>query len=151
MKNSILFVCLGNICRSPLAEGIAKDKAEKMGLHVKIDSAGTGSWHEGESPCTHSISVAKTHNIDISMQRARQIKSQDITRFDIIIALDESNYKNLKAMGAQNLYKLGDYGFDGEDIPDPYFFSGYEGFEKVYIMIEIAVKNLLLSLNNRPL
>ncbi len=142
---SILFVCLGNICRSPLAEGIAREKATQLGLHVKIDSAGTGNWHEGEAPCAHSVAVAKTHHLDISTQRARQIKEIDLGNFDLIIALDESNYKDLKLMGAQNLHKLGDYGFDGDDIPDPYFFPGYEGFEKVYKMIDIAVSDLLES------
>jgi len=147
--SSIIFVCLGNICRSPLAEGIAKQKAIRLGLHVKIDSAGTGDWHEGESPCAHSIAVAKSHNIDISTQRARQIKKADLDSFDLIIVFDENNYKDLKLMGAQNLHKLGDYGFNGDDIPDPYFFPGYEGFEKVYEMIEIAVNNLFKSRNLR--
>ncbi|MEA1918264.1 MAG: low molecular weight protein-tyrosine-phosphatase [Campylobacterota bacterium] len=141
--NSILFVCLGNICRSPLAEGIAKKISTEKGLHVKIDSAGTGDWHEGETPCQHSISIAKTHNLDISMQRARQIKSIDLDNFFMIIALDEKNYSDLKKMGAKNLYKLGHFGLDNIDIPDPYFFPGFEGFEKVYSMIETAVSNLL--------
>jgi len=147
--HSILFVCLGNICRSPLAEGIAKQKATQLGLHVKIDSTGTGDWHEGESPCAHSISIAKAHKLDISMQRARQIKKIDLDSFDLIIALDENNYKDLKLMGAQNLHKLGDYGFDGDDIPDPYFFPAYEGFEKVFEMINIAVSNLLETIGTK--
>ncbi len=147
--NSILFVCLGNICRSPLAEGIAKQKAVDLSLHIDIDSAGTGDWHTGELPCAHSISIAKSHKIDISTQRARQIKKEDLDTFDLIIALDENNYKDLKLMGAKNLHKLGDYGFNGADIPDPYFFPGYEGFEKVYEMIEITVSNLFESRNLR--
>jgi protein-tyrosine phosphatase len=143
--DSILFVCLGNICRSPLAEGIAKQQIAKRGLHVKVDSAGTGDWHEGEAPCRHSIKVAKSHDLDISRQRARQITTRDLDHFDLIIALDDNNFRDLKRMGAKHLYKLGDFGFDGEDIPDPYFFPGFEGFENVYAMIYTAVCQLLES------
>jgi len=142
---SILFVCLGNICRSPLAEGIAKKQIEKSGLHVNVDSAGTGDWHVGEAPCQHSIDIARAHDLDISMLRARQITKHDITVFDLIIALDESNFQDLKRLGAKNLFKLGDFGYDGEDIPDPYFFPDFEGFEKVYTMIYTSVSYLLDS------
>ena len=143
--SSILFVCLGNICRSPLAEGIAKKQIAKSGLHVNVDSAGTGDWHVGEAPCQHSIDIAREHDLDISMQRARQITKDDIDTYDLVIALDESNYNDLKRLGAQHLIKLGDFGFDGEDVPDPYFFPGFEGFEKVYAMIDTAVSHLLVS------
>ena len=139
---SILFVCLGNICRSPLAEGIAKKKANDLGVELLIDSAGTGDWHIGEPPCQNSIKVAKLHNIDISSLRARQVTKEDLEKFDRIVALDASNFANLKKMGAKNLVKLGDYGYDGADVPDPYFFNGFEGFEKVYEMIEVCVNNL---------
>ena len=139
---SILFVCLGNICRSPLAEGIAKDLVRKKGLHVSIDSCGTGDWHIGEHPCENSIKVAKVHGIDISQFISRQITQKDLIDFDMIVALDESNYNDLKKMGAKNLYKLGAFGYEGADVPDPYFFHGFEGFEKVYEMIEICVHNL---------
>jgi len=139
---SILFVCLGNICRSPLAEGIAKKKAKDLGVELLIDSAGTGDWHIGEPPCQNSIKVAKLHGIDISSLRARQVTKEDLEKFDRIVALDASNFANLKKMGAKNLVKLGDYGYDGADVPDPYFFNGFEGFEKVYEMIEVCVNNL---------
>jgi len=139
---SILFVCLGNICRSPLAEGIAKSKAKKMALSIVIDSAGTGDWHLGEPPCENSIKVARMHGIDISTLRARQVTKEDLEQFDLIVALDESNLMNLKKMGAKNLVKLGEYGYNGEDVPDPYFFNGFEGFEKVYEMIDVCVNNL---------
>ena len=139
---SILFVCLGNICRSPLAEGIAKDIVSKKGLNTKVDSAGTGDWHIGESPCRYSIQVAKEHGVDISMLRARQVTQEDFEEFEMIVALDDSNFHDLKDMGATNLVKLGDYGYDGADVPDPYFFGGYEGFENVYNMIEICLNNL---------
>ncbi len=140
--NSLLFVCLGNICRSPLAEGIAKKIADERGLDVRIDSAGTGSWHVGESPCDDSIKVAKSHDVDISGQRARQVTIEDFERFDLIIALDEKNYNDLKRLGAKSLVKLGSFGHDDEDVPDPYFFPGYDGFDKVYTMIESCVSVL---------
>ncbi len=145
MVSSLLFVCLGNICRSPLAEGLAKQYADKYGLDLVIDSCGTGNWHVGEPPCEDSIRVAKMHGLDISQQRSRQITQKDIERFELIIALDEKNLRDLKAMGAKNVVKLGDYGYKGEDVPDPYFFPGYEGFEKVYEMIELCVENLFKS------
>jgi protein-tyrosine phosphatase len=133
---------LGNICRSPIAEGIARQIAKEKNLHVKIDSAGTSHWHTGEAPCENSIKVAKEHGIDISTLRAREITQNDIAAFDVIIALDEKNFTDLKAMGAKNLYKLGYFGFNGDDVPDPYFFEGYYGFETVYKMIELSVKEL---------
>ena len=139
---SVLFVCLGNICRSPLADGIAKKLVEEKLLSIVVDSAGTGDWHIGEAPCENSIKVAKMHGIDISMLRARQVEKSDFEKFDLLVALDESNYNNLKAMGAANLVKLGNYGYDGEDVPDPYFFNDFEGFHEVYKMIDICVRNL---------
>ena len=144
--NSILFVCLGNICRSPLAEGIAKQRADQLGLELLIDSCGTGDWHVGEPPCQDSIRIAKTHGLDISSQRSRQITQEDLVKFELIVALDANNYRDLVSMGASNVVKLGDYGFNGEDVPDPYFFPGYEGFDKVYSMIDSCVDNLLKSL-----
>lgn len=140
---SILFVCLGNICRSPLAEGIAKDYCNKNNIKLICESAGTGSWHIGEPPCDNSIKVAKDNGIDISTQRARQVKVEDFEKYDIIVGLDDSNIKNLKKLGCKNPLKLGDFGFDGEDVPDPYFFDGFEGFDKVYNMIEVCVKTLI--------
>jgi len=139
---SLLFVCLGNICRSPLAEGIAKAKVKKMALDIVVDSAGTGDWHIGEPPCPNSIKVAKIHGLDISSLQARQVVQEDFEKFDFIVALDKNNFINLQKMGAKNLVKLGDYGYDGADVPDPYFFKGFEGFERVYEMLEICINNL---------
>lgn len=143
---SILFVCLGNICRSPIAEGIARKLANDYALDITIDSAGTGHWHVGEAPCTHSITVAKNHGVDISQLRARQVKKRDFSEFDLIVALDNSNHKDLKAMGCQNLVKLGDYGFAGADVPDPFFFEGFDGFEQVFTMIDHAIQLLFQSI-----
>ncbi len=144
---SILFVCLGNICRSPLAEGIARHYIEANKLEMKVDSCGTGNWHIGEPPCENSIKVAKMHGVDISMLRARQITPDDLAAFDLIIALDSSNIASLLQMGcpASKLKKLGEYGYNGEDVPDPYFFDGFDGFEYVYKMIDECVKELLAT------
>jgi protein-tyrosine phosphatase len=140
---SILFVCLGNICRSPLAEGIAKQYIKEKNLNLVVESAGTGHWHIGEKPCDNSIKVAKLNGVDISNQRAQQVKKSDFKNFDLIVGLDDSNISNLKNLGCKNPIKLGDFGFDGECVPDPYFFDGFEGFDKVFEMIDICVRNLI--------
>ncbi|WP_345972694.1 low molecular weight protein-tyrosine-phosphatase [Sulfurimonas diazotrophicus] len=143
---SILFVCLGNICRSPLAEAILRSQAEAKGMALRIDSAGTGSWHIGEPPCDHSVRVAKAHGLDIAAYRARQVCPGDADAFDVIVALDAKNVADLKRMGMANVYKLGDFGYGGEDVPDPYFFPGFEGFEKVFTMIETCCTTLMTRL-----
>ena len=140
---SILFVCLGNICRSPLAEGIAKNYIKEKKLNLIIESAGTGHWHVGEKPCENSIKVALLNGVDISNQKARQVKKEDFKNFDLIVGLDNSNISNLKSLGCKNPLKLGNFGFNGECVPDPYFFDGFEGFDKVFEMIDICVKNLI--------
>lgn len=140
---SILFVCLGNICRSPIAEGVARKLIEQGGHTIMVDSAGTGSWHVGEPPCEHSVTVARKYGVDISHLRSRQVKKSDFSAFDLIVALDASNYRDLKALGCKNLVKLGEFGYDGADVPDPYFFKEFEGFEHVFTMIESCVKELL--------
>ena len=140
---SILFVCLGNICRSPLAEGIAKNYIKEKNLNLVIESAGTGHWHVGEKPCENSIKVALLNGVDISNQKAQQVKKSDFKNFDLIVGLDDSNISNLKNLGCKNPLKLGDFGFNGDDVLDPYFFDGFEGFDKVFEMIDICVKNLI--------
>ena len=140
---SILFVCLGNICRSPLAEGIAKNYIKEKNLNLVIESAGTGHWHIGEKPCDNSIKVALLNGVDISKQKAQQVKKSDFKNFDLIVGLDDSNISNLKNLGCKNLIKLGDFGFNGECVPDPYFFDGFEGFDKVFEMIDVCVRNLI--------
>lgn len=140
----ILFVCLGNICRSPLAQAVAEDLVQKHQLDLEVDSAGTGHWHVGEAPCENSILVAKQRGLDISYYKARQVSSKDFDYYDVIVGLDSSNISNLKAMGCKNPLKLGDFGFKGKDVPDPYFFDGFEGFNKVFDMIETSV-NLLFK------
>ncbi|WP_457749821.1 low molecular weight protein-tyrosine-phosphatase [Sulfurimonas sp.] len=139
---SLIFVCLGNICRSPLAEGIAKKIAKEHGINIIIDSAGTGSWHIGEAPCEGSIKVAQMHGIDITSLRARQLTKEDVKKFDMIVVLDEKNLLHVKQMGAKQVEKLGCFAYECQDVPDPYFFDGFDGFLKVYKMIEVCVNNL---------
>lgn len=140
---SIIFVCLGNICRSPLADGIAKKYIKDNALDISVDSAGTGNWHVGENPCPNSIKVAKNNGIDISALVSRQVTKNDFEIYDLVVALDDKNMNDLIALGAKNIVKLGDYGFYGKDVPDPYFYNGFEGFDKVYDMIQKCVINLI--------
>jgi protein-tyrosine phosphatase len=149
---SILFVCLGNICRSPLAHGAAQKIAEEKNLSLIIDSAGTSNWHEGEAPCDNSIRVAKQYRVDISRQHSRPITKEDIISFEYVVAMDRQNKEDMEAFGFRNVYLLGDFGdFKGVDVPDPYFFNGFEGFEKVYTMVSACVKDLLEKVENESL
>jgi protein-tyrosine phosphatase len=126
MKSSVLFVCLGNICRSPLAEAAFRREAERLGLDVEIDSAGTGDWHIGYPPDRRALAVAKKNGADISHLRARQVTPDDFRCFDYIVALDAHNLADLKAMqpanGKAQLSLLLDHvpGREGEAISDPY-------------------------------
>ncbi len=133
---SILFVCMGNICRSPLAEGIFSHIADETGLGdaFRIDSAGLGGWHQGELPDRRSIATASVHGIDISGQRARKILLEDFDGFDLILAMDRSNVSELRQRSPdrENIHLFGDFALNtGEDIPDPYY-GDREDFEFVY-------------------
>ena len=145
----IVFVCLGNICRSPLAEAIGDKIAKQNNYEFEIQSRGTGSWHVGEGACSSSVAVAKENGIDLSQHRAKQITKKESQNFDFFVALDHKNYEDLQAMGISNPLLLGDFGFDGADVPDPYFFNDNQGFKEVFIMIQTAVVNLLKSLNKK--
>jgi protein-tyrosine phosphatase len=127
MRKSILFVCLGNICRSPLAEAALRSEAERLGLEVEIDSAGTGDWHLGYPPDPRAVAVAARNGIDISPLRARQVSAEDFRRFDHIVALDEKNLRDLArlrpAESKAELSLLLDHveGRQGEAVADPYY------------------------------
>jgi protein-tyrosine phosphatase len=113
-------------------------------LELFIDSAGTSDWHKGETPCDYSIKVANQYNIDISQQRSRSVIKDDITSFNYIVAMDKKNKADLESFGFNNVYLLGDFGdFQGEDVPDPYFFDGFEGFEYVYNMVALCVEDFI--------
>ena len=141
--NAILFVCLGNICRSPLAEGIARDLAQKRGMDLKIDSAGTSGWHIGESPDSRSIEVAKINGIDISYLKGRKVNAYNDDSFDLIVAMDRQNYQDLlRFFSKDKVVLMGDYGLEGRDIPDPYHYRDLEGFKKIYEMLYLAINRL---------
>lgn len=142
MPVKILMVCLGNICRSPLAEGILQSKlpADKF----IVDSAGTGDWHIGQGPDKRSVATAKGRGIDISCQKARQLKPSDFTEFDHIYVMDASNYKDVTKLAPDSASKakvklMMDEVFPGKnvDVPDPYW-SEQDGFESVYDMLDQA-------------
>jgi protein-tyrosine phosphatase len=151
----ILFVCLGNICRSPLAHGVAEDIIRKKHLDFDVDSAGTSHWHNGEAPCENSIKVAKTHGIDIAKQISRNIEEEDIETYDYVFAMDRQNKEDLEAFGFKNVYLLGDFAhLNGVNVPDPYFFTGQSvkfGFEKVYTMIATCVEDILRKIEDGSL
>jgi protein-tyrosine phosphatase len=144
----ILMVCLGNICRSPLAEGIMKEKAARRGLDWEIDSAGTGSWHIGERPDPRSIQTARQYGLDITGQRARQFKAADLDHFDLILAMDETNYYDIlrHANGRNHSEKVRlilDYVEPGRrrSVPDPYWDD--DGFDQVYRMLDEACERIV--------
>lgn len=139
-------VCLGNICRSPLAEGILKSKVDPS--KVMVDSAGTGHWHVGDQPDPRSISIAKKHGIDITTQRGRQFHQKDFKEFDKIYVMDSSNKANVLALAQneeqqQKVRLILDEIFPGEnvDVPDPYY-GGDSGFENVFHMLEEACEQI---------
>jgi protein-tyrosine phosphatase len=127
MTKRVLFVCLGNVCRSPLAQAAFQREAERLGLEVEVDSAGTGDWHVGRPPDPRAISVAARNGIDIAHLRARQVKPRDFDRFDYIVALDGNNLVNLSrlrpARARALLSLLLDHveGREGEAVADPYY------------------------------
>ncbi len=142
----ILMVCLGNICRSPLAEGIFQKKVAQKNLGWQVDSAGTGGWHAGEKPDRRSIAVAKKHGVEISEQRARQFKQADFDRFDRIFAMDKSNLANILALARsqQDREKVALLLENGGEVPDPYYDD--REFEPVFWLIDAACERALSRL-----
>jgi len=138
---SVIFVCLGNICRSSLAEGVAKKRVKELGLDLKIESAGLSEFHNGEAPCPLSINLAKKHGIDIANQRSQHVSEFDLESFDMVIALDESNKTELEFLGLTNVKKLGDFGFDGADVADLYYHPEKE--DEVWEMVSVGVDEIL--------
>ena len=139
----ILMVCLGNICRSPLAEGIMQNKINQHGLDWEVDSSGTGAWHVGDLPDPRSIRVAKKNNIDITNQRARQFRAQDLDNFDLVLAMDSSNFQNIRRLAStkeqeEKIHMIMNFVTPGMNqvVPDPYY--GSDGFDNVYEMLEEA-------------
>lgn len=139
-------VCLGNICRSPLAEGILKSKIDSNNVYV--DSAGTGHWHIGKKPDLRSIEVAKKHQLDITDQRGRQFSKQDFDDFDYIFVMDNSNKKDVLSIARndsdkEKIHLMLNEIFPNEnmDVPDPYY-GGSEGFQNVYRMLDLSCDSI---------
>jgi protein-tyrosine phosphatase len=148
-KRRILFVCLGNICRSPLGEGLLRHHAAKRGVSHLFEtaSAGTGGWHHGDAPDHRSIAVARNYDIDISAQRARQLCETDFNSFDLIFAMDRSNLRDIVRRAPHNssadIHLFMDFvGGLSRDVPDPYYGDARD-FENVYAMLDKGCRSLL--------
>lgn len=150
MTTKILMVCLGNICRSPLAEGILKSKVDPN--KIVVDSAGTGDYHIGNKPDLRSIAIAFKNGIDITDQRCRQFRTKDFKEFDLIYVMDRNNYKNIVrlARDKQDIDKVKlimqevDLGIT--EVPDPYYDED-DGFETVYYLLDTACNAIAKKLN----
>jgi len=148
----VLMVCLGNICRSPLAEGILKSKVDTA--KVFVDSAGTAGYHIGNAPDPRSIKVAQNHNIDISSQVCRRFIVSDFDTFDLIYAMDKSNYGNIigmarnKADAEKVKLLLNEIDATDQEVPDPYY-DADDGFETVFQMIDKACTNIADKLESK--
>ena len=151
----ILMVCLGNICRSPLAEGVLRSKAGKANLQITIDSAGTSNYHIGEHPDKRTILNAKQHQIDVSQLCARQFSEKDFDEFDHIFVMDSSNYADVIALARTEKDKRKVelilnrvYPNSNMSVPDPYF-GGEQGFENVFILLDKACDVIIESLKEK--
>lgn len=152
----ILMVCLGNICRSPLAEGILKNKIAANGLDWQVDSAGTGSWHIGELPDPRSIATARKYGIDITDQRARQFQVSDLDQFDLILTMDQQNYRDVIRLATapkheEKVHMIMNFvqPESNQSVPDPYWDD--DGFEQVYQMLEEATERILQQYASKEL
>jgi protein-tyrosine phosphatase len=146
-RPAVLFVCLGNICRSPLAEAAFRQEAERRGLDVEIDSAGTGGWHVGDPPDRRAQAVARRHGVEIGGYRGRQVKPEDFRRFTHVVALDRDNLAALKALrptgATAELLLLLDAveGRRGKSVADPYY-GDDAGFEVTWADAVAGAKGL---------
>ncbi|WP_268967218.1 low molecular weight protein-tyrosine-phosphatase [Zavarzinia marina] len=147
-RAAVLFVCLGNICRSPMAEGALRHLAGEAGIALRVDSAGTGDWHVGEPPDRRAQATARRHGVDISGLRGRQVTAADFRRFDHVVALDHANLGNLRALrpadGTARLSLLLDHvaGRAGQAVADPYY-GGDAGFETTWAEVTAGAAGLL--------
>lgn len=145
----VLMVCLGNICRSPLAQGILEYNARKLNKNIEVDSAATSNFHVGDLPDPRSISTAYLHGIDITSQRGRQFNKSDFDTFDVIFVMDSSNYQNILVLAETEEHRKKVKLIMNEvepgkniNVPDPYY-GGDEGFEQVFQMLDKATNAFL--------
>lgn len=154
----VLFVCLGNICRSPTADGIFRNLVarEKLDHKILVDSAGTGDWHIGKAPDARTVAAARQRGYDLSVLRASQVKLHDFAEFDYVLAMDNANLSDLQKMKPANYAgHLGlflEFGTRGDyrEVPDPYY-GGKEGFELVLDLVEDAAQGLLNHIRRNTL
>ncbi|MEY2632108.1 MAG: hypothetical protein RIR00_762 [Pseudomonadota bacterium] len=154
--NKILFVCMGNICRSPTAEGVFREfvRKNKLSNQVEVDSAGTHGYHVGEAPDQRTQRAAASRGYDLSQFRARKVAPQDLEYFDLILAMDKSNLDNLKRLCRSELHPriklFMDFAanFDDEEVPDPYYGLG-QGFDLVLDMVEDASAGLISTIKEK--
>jgi protein-tyrosine phosphatase len=153
----VLFICMGNICRSPLAQGVFESVLRREGLEgeVFVDSAGTGSWHAGHPPDERAQRSASSRGLDLSAQRARQVTSDDCHSFDYVLTMDEENYRTVAALcrgGDTEVRPFLDFapGRAETEVPDP-FYGGPQGFERVLDLVEEASEGLLEDIRQRHL
>ncbi len=155
MIKRICFVCLGNICRSPLADGIARQEIHDRGLELSVGSAGTGGWHVGDPPDPRMRQTARAHGLSIDDLRAEQVTAADQDRYDLFVAMDQSNFRNLQRIFADapqvKIVKLLDFhGGPEQDVPDPYY-GGDDGFETVFELVTSGVGGLLDAIESGQL
>lgn len=149
---NILMICLGNICRSPLAEGLMRSKLNFT--KFKVDSAGTSGGHKGQAPDKRSIAIAKKNGLDITKQKSRKLLKEDFQKFDYIYVMDQSNYDDVTSLASteeekKKVIKILDEAFPEEnlDVPDPYY-GGTQGFENVYRMLDRATDVIAKRIDN---
>ena len=152
MTKNILIVCLGNICRSPTAEGVLRAKARDRGMTLTIESAGTGGWHVGDPPDARTIKAAAKRGYDLSYMRARKVDLSDFYEFDYLLAMDLSNHTDLLEMAPPNrtadIRLFLDFAdCETRETPDPYY-GGADGFEHVLDLIELGANGFLDHLEN---
>jgi protein-tyrosine phosphatase len=147
----VLMICLGNICRSPLAEGILKHKAAEQKLDWQVDSAGTGGWHAGELPDRRSIAIAKKKGIDLTDQRARQFQKSDLDTFDLVLTMDKNNYQDILRFAKTDVQRakvqlIMNFSRPNSDaeVPDPYYDNR---FQLVYDLLDEACEAVIASTN----
>lgn len=152
----VLFVCMGNICRSPTAQGVFEALLSREGLlgHIQVDSAGTHAYHVGEPPDPRAQQAASRRGVDLSVQRARKVRPEDFLEFDYVLAMDRRNYEDLKEIChpdyEERLRLFLEFAplVELPDVPDPYY-GGVQGFERVLDLIEQAADGLLAELRSR--